>query len=40
MQNGGALVVAKKGSLLFEYTQEDASDHVEASDVLKALKIN
>ena len=39
MQNGGALVVAKNGRLLLEYLQVDASDHVEASDVLKALKI-
>jgi hypothetical protein len=40
MQNGGALVVAKNGSLLLEYIQVDPSDHVEADHVLSALKIN
>ncbi len=38
-QNGGALVIDKNGKLLLEYRQEDAADHVDASDVLKALKI-
>lgn len=39
MQNGGALVVAKNGKLLFEYRQEDPADHVAENDVLQALGI-
>jgi hypothetical protein len=38
-QNGGALVVDRKGKLLLEYRQEDAADHVKESDVLNALRI-
>ena len=38
-QNGGALVIDKNGKLLYEYKQEDAADHVNIEDVLKALKI-
>ncbi|RNA41573.1 prostamide prostaglandin F synthase-like [Brachionus plicatilis] len=38
-QNGGALVIDKNGKALFEYKQEDASQMVNAEDVLKALNI-
>ena len=37
---GGALVIDKGGKLLLEYKQEDAADHVNPEDVLKALKID
>lgn len=37
MQNGGTLVVAKGGKLLLGFKQENPADHVESSDVLKAL---
>jgi len=40
MQNGGTLVIGRKGRLLFEYLQVDPSDHIEANDVLKSLEIN
>lgn len=39
-QNGGALVIDKNGKVLLEYRQEDAADHVDEKDVLKALGLN
>jgi len=38
-QNGGALVLDKNGKVLLDYRQEDAADHVNEKDVLKALGI-
>lgn len=38
-QNGGALVIDKKGKILLEFKQDDPAEHVEANDVLKALNI-
>ena len=38
-QNGGALVVAKKGKQLYQYVQEDASEHISVEEILKALNI-
>lgn len=37
MQNGGTLVVGQGGKLLLSFRQENAPDHVENEDVLKAL---
>ena len=39
-QNGGALIVDKNGKQLYEYIQEDASEHISADEILKALNIN
>jgi prostamide/prostaglandin F2alpha synthase len=39
-QNGGALVVDRGGNLLFEYVQEDATEHISTEDILKALKLD
>jgi len=36
-QNGGALIVDNKGKQLYEYRQEDASEHISAEEILKAL---
>lgn len=38
-QNGGTLIVDKNGKQLYEYRQEDASEHISAEEILKALKI-
>lgn len=38
-QNGGALVVGKGGQTLFHYVQEEAADHANNADLLKALGI-
>ena len=38
-QNGGTLVVAKGGKLLFEHRQLDVAEHISPDDILKALKI-
>jgi prostamide/prostaglandin F2alpha synthase len=38
-QNGGALIVDKNGKQLFEYVQEDASEHISVEEILKALNI-
>ncbi|XP_052819834.1 prostamide/prostaglandin F synthase-like [Mya arenaria] len=40
MQNGGVLIVEKGGKLLLSFKQENASDHVENSEVLKALGLS
>ncbi|XP_060590204.1 prostamide/prostaglandin F synthase-like [Ruditapes philippinarum] len=37
MQNGGTLIVGQGGKLLLSFRQENAPDHVENEDVLKAL---
>lgn len=39
LQNGGALVVNKSGNVLYEYRQEDAADHIPASEILKAFNL-
>lgn len=39
-QNGGALIVDKNGKTLLEYKQEDASQMINADEILKALNIN
>ena len=36
-QNGGTLVVAQGGKLLYEYRHEDAAEHISAEEILKAL---
>lgn len=38
-QNGGALIVDKKGKLLYEYRQEDAAEMITAEEILKALNL-
>ena len=38
-QNGGTLVVAAGGKVLFSYLQEDPADHADPQDILKALGI-
>lgn len=38
-QNGGALVVDKKGKLLYEYVQTDVTEHVSAEDIFNALEL-
>ena len=37
--NGGALIVDKNGKQLYEYIQEDASEHISAEEIYKALNI-
>ncbi|XP_045162127.2 prostamide/prostaglandin F synthase-like [Mercenaria mercenaria] len=37
MQNGGTLIVGQGGKVLLSFRQENAPDHVENEDVLKAL---
>ena len=39
-QNGGTFVMDKGGKVLLKYIQENPADHVEPSDVLKALNIS
>ena len=39
-QNGGALIIDKKGKQLYEYRQEDASEQISAEEILKALNID
>jgi len=36
-QNGGTVVVAAGGKVLFSYVQDQPYDHAETSDILKAL---
>ncbi len=38
-QNGGAMIVDKGGKLLYEYRQEDASEHISADEILSALNL-
>ena len=38
-QNGGTLIVDKKGKQLYEYRQEDAAEHISAEEILKALDL-
>ena len=38
-QNGGTLIVDKKGKQLYEYIQEDASEHISAEEIFTALNI-
>lgn len=38
-QNGGLIIVSKEGKVLFEYKQQEPSDHIDPQDVLKALNI-
>ncbi|KAH3822814.1 hypothetical protein DPMN_124605 [Dreissena polymorpha] len=40
MQNGGTLVIDKGGKVLLCFKQENAADHVENSEILKALGLN
>ena len=39
MQNGGTIIVEKGGKLLLKYVQENPAEHIELTDVLKALNI-
>jgi len=39
LQNGGTLVVARGGKVLLKFVQENPADHVEISEVVKALGI-
>ena len=38
-QNGGALVVAKGGKLLYEYRQENVADHISKEEIVRAFGI-
>ena len=40
LQNGGALVIAPGGKLLFSYRQETLAGHVDPKDVLHSLNIS
>ncbi|KAF6019006.1 hypothetical protein EB796_022682 [Bugula neritina] len=40
LQNGGTLVVEKGGKVLLNFVQTNVAEHVEPSDVLKALGIS
>lgn len=40
LQNGGVLVIGKGGEVLLSYKQVSPADHVENSEVLKALGLS
>lgn len=39
MQNGGILIVAAGGKLLLSFKQENPADHLESSEILKAVGV-